>query len=259
MWTSCCLSSQDVEKWKQNVLDFDDLPAEKEECSAEPPLKEEDSIKIGGMRSARDVLLKSPTEKLEDHDLLCEIVSAWSTHDPAAESRAVKRGVDSALLTPFGAKTIWNSSVVALSSAQLSELEKKNVELASKLSAKQTRYEKKIYDKLLARLRAHHKSADKSKFEATIDAYKLGYVHCTNGTAPFYAIEDGDIEALCPSLFLVQSEQVNVVNIKRIEEQAAEEAVAEENGVEESVADEMVADVAEQVFTRCIFVSVMVG
>ncbi|CAL9022510.1 unnamed protein product [Prunus brigantina] len=46
----------------------------------------------------------------------------------------------------FAAETIRNSSVVAPSSAQLSELEKKNAELVSKLSAEQTRYEKKTSD-----------------------------------------------------------------------------------------------------------------
>ncbi|CAL9007615.1 unnamed protein product [Prunus brigantina] len=40
----------------------------------------------------------------------------------------------------FATETIWNSSVVALSSAQLSELEKKNDELASKLSVKEVTY-----------------------------------------------------------------------------------------------------------------------
>ncbi|CAL2230020.1 unnamed protein product [Prunus armeniaca] len=46
----------------------------------------------------------------------------------------------------FAAETIRNSSAVAPSSAQLSELEKKNAELVSKLSAEQTRYEKKTSD-----------------------------------------------------------------------------------------------------------------
>ncbi|CAL2276194.1 unnamed protein product [Prunus armeniaca] len=41
-------------------------------------------------------------------------------------------------------QTIWNSFVVAPSSAQLSELEKKNADLTSKLSAKQIRYKKKM-------------------------------------------------------------------------------------------------------------------
>ncbi|CAL2271243.1 unnamed protein product [Prunus armeniaca] len=74
-------------------------------------------------------------------------------------------------------------------------------------------------DKLLARLRAYHKSAEKSKSEAITDAYKLGYLHCANGTAPFYAIEDGGIKTLCLDLFHVQSGQGNDVNMERTEEQ----------------------------------------
>ncbi|CAL2257704.1 unnamed protein product [Prunus armeniaca] len=46
----------------------------------------------------------------------------------------------------FAAETIHNSFSVAQSFAQLNELEKKNVELASKLSAEQARYEKKTSD-----------------------------------------------------------------------------------------------------------------
>ncbi|BBN70405.1 hypothetical protein Prudu_1468S001200 [Prunus dulcis] len=135
-----------------------------------------------------------------------------------------------------------NSSIVAPSSAQLSELEKKKLksslakkdyevsssvaDLASQKNAFFRVECKKvdislIYDKLLARFRDHHKSAEKFKFEATIDAYKLGYMHCTNRIASFYVIEDGDIEVLCLNLFLVQSEQVNVVNMEGTEEAEA--------------------------------------
>ncbi|CAL9024626.1 unnamed protein product, partial [Prunus brigantina] len=161
----------------------------------------------------------------------------------------------------FATETIRNSSVVAHSFGQLSELENKNDELAIKLSAQQTYYEKKTfdlramiselkssliekdfelsyfaadlvsrkdayfrlecknadmslsYDKLLARLRPYHKSIEKSKSEAIIDAYKLGYLHSANGTAPFYAIEDGDIETFCLDFFHVQSAQGNAVNM----------------------------------------------
>ncbi|CAL9011642.1 unnamed protein product [Prunus brigantina] len=62
------------------------------------------------------------------------------------------------------------------------------------------------YDKLLAKFCAYQKNAEESKFEATMDAYKLGYLDATNGDDPFYAIGDGDIEMLCPNLLLVQSE-----------------------------------------------------
>ncbi|BBN67706.1 hypothetical protein Prudu_159S000600, partial [Prunus dulcis] len=140
-----------------------------------------------------------------------------------------------------------NSSADAPSSVQLSELEKKNAELASQLSAEQARYEKKTSDlrvmisglkssliekdselnssaadlasrkdtffrlehknadislgcdKLLARFHVYHKSAKESKSEVTIDAYKLGYLHCADGTDSLYAIDDVDIEMLCPN------------------------------------------------------------
>ncbi|CAL2271265.1 unnamed protein product [Prunus armeniaca] len=154
----------------------------------------------------------------------------------------------------FATETIWNLSIVTPSSAKLSELEKKNADLTSKLSVGQIRYEKKTselramiyelksslaekngelssstpnlvsrkdayfrlehknadiflnYDKLLARFSAYHKFTKKSKFEDITDAYKLGYLDCTNGSAPFYAIGDKDIEMLCSNLLPIQSE-----------------------------------------------------
>ncbi|CAL2278314.1 unnamed protein product [Prunus armeniaca] len=289
-----------------------------------------DSRKVGGMRSARDVLLKSPANKLEDHDLLCEIVHARSSslterergadvplrssgrlhqskdgdrtrrsaHDLAAESGAVKCGVDSALLThlevrlerlrrqeshlltanpevdkfnpvgdagvsdllktnflssqstsvelvdqihqvgdlctfsslslekqreatfhlfqkgvAFAIETIRNSSVVAPSSAAdlvsrkdaYFRLERKNANIS--LS----------YDKLLARFRAYQKSAKESKFEATMHAYKLGYMHYADRTTPFYAIVDVDIETLYPTYSLCK-EELKSKQLERMEQ-----------------------------------------
>lgn len=46
----------------------------------------------------------------------------------------------------FAVETIWNSSDVVPSSTQLSELEKNNAQLVTKLSAEQTHYEKKTSD-----------------------------------------------------------------------------------------------------------------
>ncbi|CAL2270491.1 unnamed protein product [Prunus armeniaca] len=179
----------------------------------------------------------------------------------------------------FAAETIRNSSAVASTSAQLSELEKKNVELASHLVAEHARYEKKThdlramiselkssltekdselnslatdlvsrkdaffslerknadislsYDKLLARFHAYHKSAEKSKSEAIIDAYKLGYLHCADETTPLYAIDDVDIETLCP-------------DSPRAKGGIKEQEVGEDFG--EDTVDEMMADVTEQ-------------
>ncbi|CAL8154981.1 unnamed protein product [Prunus armeniaca] len=186
----------------------------------------------------------------------------------------------------FAAETIRNSSAVAPSSAQLSELEKKNAELASHLAAEQARYEKKTHDlramiselkssltekdselnslatdlvsrkdaffslerknadislshdKLLARFHAYHKSAEKSKSEAIIDAYKLGYLHCADEVTPLYAIDDVDIETLCP-------------DSPRAEGGTEEQEVAEDGGevdtVDEMMADEAAEGIADQV------------
>ncbi|CAL8114443.1 unnamed protein product [Prunus armeniaca] len=186
----------------------------------------------------------------------------------------------------FAAETIRNSSAVAPSSAQLSELEKKNAELASHLVAEQARYEKKThdlramiselkssftekdselnslatdlvsrkdaffslerknadislsYDKLLARFHAYHKSAEKSKSEAIIDAYKLGYLHCADEVTPLYAIDDVDIETLCP-------------DSPRAEGGTEEQEVGEDGGevdtVDEMMADEATEGIADQV------------
>ncbi|CAL2227741.1 unnamed protein product [Prunus armeniaca] len=194
----------------------------------------------------------------------------------------------------FAAETIWNWSAVAPSSAQHSELEKKNAKLVSKLSTEQTRYEKKTsdlramiselkssfaekdselnssaadlasrkdayfhlerktadishsYDKLLAGFHAYHESAEESKSEVAMDAYKLGYLDCTNGHDPFYAIGDEDIKVLYPDLPIVQSEEANVVNTEGAEEQVAEEAVAEEDEAKEDAVDDVVADIIDQ-------------
>ncbi|CAL8152774.1 unnamed protein product [Prunus armeniaca] len=102
------------------------------------------------------------------------------------------------------------------------------------------------YDKLLARLHAYHESAEESKSEVAMDAYKFGYLDCTRGYDPFYAIGDEDIEMLYPDLPPAQSEKANAVNIEGAEEQVTKEAVAEEDGAEEDAADKVVADVIDQ-------------
>ncbi|CAL8131697.1 unnamed protein product [Prunus armeniaca] len=79
-----------------------------------------------------------------------------------------------------------------------------------------------------------------------MDAYKLGYLDCTKGYDPFYAIGDEDIEMLYPDLPPAKSEEANAVNTEGAEEQVAKEAVAEEDGAEEDAADGVVADVIDQ-------------
>ncbi|CAL9007608.1 unnamed protein product [Prunus brigantina] len=84
--------AKDVEKWKQNGLDLDDLFVGHEECSAESLSKRKavvkflrdeatssvkhlvgaDSRKVGGLRGVRGVLLEPPLNKLENYDLLRE-------------------------------------------------------------------------------------------------------------------------------------------------------------------------------------------
>ncbi|CAL8163989.1 unnamed protein product [Prunus armeniaca] len=83
------------------------------------------------------------------------------------------------------------------------------------------------YDKLLVRFHAYHKSTEKSKSEAIIDAYKLGYLHCADKTTPLYAIDDVDIETLCP-------------------DSPPMEGGTEEQADGEDAVDEMMADVAKQ-------------
>lgn len=46
----------------------------------------------------------------------------------------------------FAVGAIWSSSLIAPSSAQLDELEKKNVDLTDKLSGEQTRHETKMFE-----------------------------------------------------------------------------------------------------------------
>ncbi|BBG97113.1 hypothetical protein Prudu_006131, partial [Prunus dulcis] len=172
----------------------------------------------------------------------------------------------------FAAETIRNLS--------LSELEKKNAELATQFSAEQALYEKKtsdlramisglkssftekdselnsfaanlasrkdaffrlehkntdislLYDKILARFHAYHKSAKEFKSKATIDAYKLGYLHCADETNSLYAIDDVDIKMLCPNLPPVEG--------------GTEEQVTGEDEVEVDAVDKMMADAMVQ-------------
>lgn len=62
----------------------------------------------------------------------------------------------------------------------------------------------------------------------------MGFLDCTNGLASFYAIGDEDIETLCPDLLLLQSEQVNAMDM------------GEEDWAKEDASDEMTAHVVKQ-------------
>ncbi|BBH05574.1 hypothetical protein Prudu_017010, partial [Prunus dulcis] len=253
--------TEDVERWKQNCPDPDDLPARQGKCLAEstskrkvvakssrdeatsshakngsPSRKKPNSCPLCERQRDVDISLRSPSRLHQSGNR-----SGKSVHDSIVEPRAIKRGVDSASLTPLEvrlaeAKKMRESSARAKGSSsasavdpKLSELEKKNAELGCKLSVEQARYEKKTsdlramiselkssltkkdselssattdlasrkdaffhldrknadvslnYDKLMAKFRAYYKSTENSKSEATIDAHKLGYLHCEMG------------------------------------------------------------------------------
>ncbi|CAL2238623.1 unnamed protein product [Prunus armeniaca] len=129
----------------------------------------------------------------------------------------------------FVAETIRNSSAVAPSSAadliRLKDayfcLERKNADVSFS------------YDKLL--VGACHKSAEKSKLEATTNAYKLGYLDCSTGNGSFYAIGDGDIEML--------SDEV-VINIADQASEAAE-VIADQVDAEEAATQRSPAGASE--------------
>ncbi|CAL8112953.1 unnamed protein product [Prunus armeniaca] len=128
-------AKQDVERWKQNGLDSDDLPARRESVLPDPPKKGRkkpripsaektqvgvvpsssarvkhlvgaDNKKIGGIRNIRDAPLKLLQISLDTVICSDEGRTERSTHLPnhhdlAVESRAVKHRVDLVLLTPL--------------------------------------------------------------------------------------------------------------------------------------------------------------
>ncbi|CAL2271085.1 unnamed protein product [Prunus armeniaca] len=258
-----------------------------------------DSKKIGGMQNVRGILLKSLTDKLKTCNLPCkesrdEDRTGRTSPPPnhrnlVVEPRVVKHGADSKSLTPLEVRmaaakkarelSTWASptlqgmhssdlgtflslSLEKQKEAILSELEKKNVDMTSKLSVEQVRHETRILEikesvsllksslakkdselnssvatlhscKLLVEFEAYHKATEQSKFEVVIDVYKLGYMDCKSGVAPCYSIEDEDIETFCLNMPSTQSERINVVDIGVAEEQVVNKTVAEEDDVEE--------------------------
>ena len=89
------------------------------------------------------------------------------------------------------------------------------------------------YDKRLAKFDAYYKVAERSKSEAVIEAYKLGYLDCKSGAVPCHSIEDEDVEMLCP-------------DIEATEEHLANEVAGKEEDAKEGTTDEVAADLAEQ-------------
>ncbi|VVA39347.1 PREDICTED: LOC110760952 partial [Prunus dulcis] len=80
---------------------------------------------------------------------------------------------------------------------QLSELEKKNVDLTGKLSAEQIRHETRVSEM----------------------------------NDSMYVLKNEDVETFYPDMLSSQSEQINAVDIEVDEEQMASETIAEENDV----------------------------
>ncbi|CAL8160715.1 unnamed protein product [Prunus armeniaca] len=191
----------------------------------------------------------SSSAKSKDEDR-----SGMSAHDPVVESRAAKRGVDSASLTPLEerlaeAKKTRKSSARAKGSSASAVDPKMNKSSPARDTYVSDLLKTTFYQTCPAVL-----SWSIISVRLTILApsrvfpwkNELGYLDGSTGNDPLYAIGDGDIEMLCSDLLLMQSEPVNVVNTEGAEEQAVEEAVAEEDEAEKDAADEVVTDIADQ-------------
>ncbi|CAL2266593.1 unnamed protein product [Prunus armeniaca] len=87
----------------------------------------------------------------------------------------------------FVVKTIWKSSAVTPSSAQLNDLEKKDAELISKLSTEQTRYENKTSDlrTMISALKSSfvEKDSELSSSAADLASQKYAYFHLKSKNA----------------------------------------------------------------------------
>ncbi|CAL9024561.1 unnamed protein product [Prunus brigantina] len=286
-----------IPKWRW-LLNSDDLPTERDESSTKHPekwkadarsskdeartsrardvsplrkkprlpsvvikfsLKEGSSAeKIGGMQNVRGILLKSLTDKLKTCNLPCKESRdedrTGRTSPPPNLCNLVKHGADSKSLTPLEAR-------MAAAKKDRDELEKKNVDMTSKLSVEQVRHEIRMLEikesmsllksslakkdselnssvatlhscKLLVEFEAYHKATEQSKSEVAVDVYKLGYMDCKSRVAPCHSIEDEDVETFCLNVPSAQSEQINVVDIEAAEEQVVDKTVAEEDDVE---------------------------
>ncbi|CAL8082890.1 unnamed protein product [Prunus armeniaca] len=170
----------------------------------------------------------------------------------------------------FVAETIRNSSAVAPSSAQLSELEKKNAELVSKLSAKRTRYEKKTFDlrAMISELKSSlaEKDSKLNSSAANLASRKEAYFHLERKNADishsydkllarFHAYHESaeesksevsmDTYKLCYLDCTNGHDPFYAIGDKDIK--VVEEAVAEEDGAEEDAADDVVADIIDKV------------
>ncbi|KAI5323419.1 hypothetical protein L3X38_032491 [Prunus dulcis] len=206
--------------------------AKKTQVGAIPPssarVKQLDGAgkKIGSMRNIWDVPLKPPVDKLGDRDMLREL------------------GVDSALLTSLKVRMAADKKTKELfakaegsSTTLMADLQVDKSSLARDAGMSERVV---VAAETIRNSSAIAPTSAADLFEAITDAYKLGYLDCTNGSAPFYAIGDKDIEMHCPNLPPVQREQVNTVDMKKAEEQEAQEA----GGAAKSMANHVDAEKA---------------
>ncbi|CAL8993091.1 unnamed protein product, partial [Prunus brigantina] len=143
------------------------------------------------------------------------------------ESRAVKRGVDSASLT---------SLEVRMAAAKRRRESSARAKGSSATSAADSKVDK----------------SSPAKDAGASNLLKMNFLSSPSTCA--HVVDqirqaghlDEDIEEFCPDLLYVQSEQVNVANMEGAEEQATKEVVTEEGGAEEDEADEMSTGVIDQ-------------
>ncbi|CAL8167959.1 unnamed protein product [Prunus armeniaca] len=271
--------TKDVEKWKQYDPDSDDLPTERDESSTEHPEKwkaDARSSKDEARTSwARDVSLLRKKPRLPSVVIKFSLKEASSAEKtqvgaPPSSFARIKHLVSVDSKKIGGMQNVRGILLKSLTDKlktcnlpckELSELEKKNVDMTSKLSIEQVRHETRMLEikesmsllksslakkdnelnssvatlhscKLLVEFEAYHKATEQSKSEVVIDVYKLGYMDCKSGVAPCYSIEDEDIETFCLDMPSTQSERINVVDIEAAEEQVVNKTVAEEDDVE---------------------------
>ncbi|CAL2266684.1 unnamed protein product [Prunus armeniaca] len=104
---------------------------------------------------------------------------------------------------------------IGLSSAQLSELEKKNAYFLLE-----------TLHIFIPAFDTYLEAVEQSKFEVVVNTYKLRYLDYTSGATHCNSITNEDLKVLCPDLLPSRREQINVVDVKGAKEQAANKTVA---------------------------------
>ncbi|VVA33947.1 PREDICTED: LOC110760952 partial [Prunus dulcis] len=102
------------------------------------------------------------------------------------------------------------------------------------------------YEKFMAKFEAYHMAVESSKYEAIVDAYKLGYLDCKSGAAPCHPIKYEDVEMFFPEMRLAQGVQINAIHMEAAKGQVVDETAVEEDNAKVGTADEVAADLAKQ-------------